>query len=428
MHGMRILGPRGAIPALVARFRADQVLLAIPSATSELVRDVATLCEEADVPLRVLPSVREVVGGRITARDIRDLRIEDLLGRQQVQTDLQAVAGILQGRRVMVTGAGGSIGSEIARQVWGYAPSALLLLDHDETLLHDVQAELPSDAPVVPVLADIRDRERLLGAFARYRPDVVFHAAAHKHVPILETHPEEAVQTNVMGAANVAEAAVMAGVERMVLISTDKAVNPVSIMGISKWFAERIVLSLQGIGSRLCVVRFGNVLGSRGSVIPTFLRQIASGGPLTVTDPAMARYFMSVHEAVQLVLQAAALSTGGEVFTLDMGEPVNIMGLARKLIRLSGRVPERDVPIVVVGSRPGEKLIEEIVAPDEESVASQHPAIVVSRPPAPDRAALRRAMRDLEVLARDGNSEDLAERLRSLGRYGLQAAMAQEGS
>jgi FlaA1/EpsC-like NDP-sugar epimerase len=423
LHSIPVLGTRAAIPPLVERLRADQVLLAIPSATSDVVTDVAVLCEEADVPLRVLPSVGELVNGRITAKDIRDLQIEDLLGRQQVETDLQAVGALLRGRRVMVTGAGGSIGSEIVRQVARFAPDSICVLDRDETLLHDLVADLPADTPLEATLADIRDRDRVWAAFDRARPDIVFHAAAHKHVPILELHPEEAVQTNVIGAANVAEAAVRSGVSRLVLISTDKAVNPVSIMGISKWLAERVVLSLQGAGCRLCVVRFGNVLGSRGSVIPTFLRQIAGGGPVTVTDPAMSRYFMSVHEAVQLVLQAAALSSGGEVFTLDMGEPVNILSLARKLIRLSGRIPERDVGIAIVGTRPGEKLVEDVVSPDEENVPSSHASIVMSRPAVPDNAALRRAIREMAALASTGQAEELAARMRSLGRSGLSASV-----
>lgn len=423
LHGVPILGSRASIPPLVERLRADQVLLAIPSATSEVVRDVAALCEEADVPLRVLPSVRELVGGRITARDIRDLQIEDLLGRQQVETDLEEVARILTGRRVLVTGAGGSIGSEIVRQVLDFSPASLVLLDHDETHLYEVEEKVRGQAAVQSVLADVRDQQRMLAAFDRFRPEVVFHAAAHKHVPILEAHPEEAVQTNVLGAANVAEAAVATGVARLVFISTDKAINPASIMGISKWFGERIVLSLQGAGCVLCVVRFGNVLGSRGSVIPTFLRQIAAGGPVTVTDPSMARYFMSAQEAVQLVLQAAALAKGGEVFTLDMGEQVNILALARKLIRLSGRVPERDVGITVIGPRPGEKLMEELVVPDEDSVPSSHPAILVSRPPAPDRPALRKAIWELEALAREGRTEELAQRMRHLAVEGLRTSM-----
>jgi FlaA1/EpsC-like NDP-sugar epimerase len=422
LHGVPVLGPRTAIPRLVEQRQADLVLLAIPSATSEQVREIAALCEEAHVTLKLLPDVHDIVDGKVTARDIRDLRIEDLLGRKQVETDLEAVAAMLHGRRVLVTGAGGSIGSEIARQVVSAAPAELVLLDHDETHLHDVLMSLQElrsatageGVKVQTVLADIRDRERVFGVFMRCQPEIIFHAAAHKHVPVLEVHPEEALATNVIGTANLADAAVAVGTQRFVLISTDKAINPVSVMGASKWMAEQVVRSLQNGHSVLCAVRFGNVLGSRGSVIPTFFRQIANGGPVTVTDPEMTRYFMSVQEAVQLVLQAAALSTGGEVFTLDMGEPVRIIDLAKRLVRLSGRVPGRDIPIEIIGRRPGEKTVEDIVAPDEEPVPSGHPSIVVSRPPVPDRALVHRALAELERLIPEAPASELAARMKAL--------------
>jgi FlaA1/EpsC-like NDP-sugar epimerase len=424
LHGVRILGPRSAIPSLVRRLRIDQVLLAIPSATGEVIREVAALCEECDVPLRVLPSVRETLGSRITARDIRDLRIEDLLGRQQVETNLEAVADLLRGRRVMITGAGGSIGSEIARQVAPFMPSTLILLDHDESHLHDTVASLDPGSEVQSVLADVREGHQVLELFMARRPEVVFHAAAHKHVPILETHPREALLTNVIGTASVADAAAVAGVDRLVLISTDKAVRPASVMGCSKWFAEQIVRSFQPIGSVFCAVRFGNVVGSRGSVIPTFLRQIQRGGPVTVTDPSMTRYFMSVEEAVQLVLQAATLATGGEVFTLDMGEPVRIIDLARRLIHLSGRVPNRDVDVIVIGPRPGEKVVEELMGPGEQFVPSAHPGIAVSWPAAYERPLLKAALRQLEALAEVGPPEALAAMMRDFVGEQLEQPMS----
>jgi FlaA1/EpsC-like NDP-sugar epimerase len=395
----------------------EQVLLAIPSATRELIQQIASLCERAGVALTVLPSVGEIVGGIVTARDIRDLRIEDLLGRQQVGMDEAAVEGMLRGRRVLITGAGGSIGSEIVRQVLAFEPAHMLLLDHDETHLFDLVSELPPTTSVECALGDVRDRDRVSAVFREDRPDVVFHAAAHKHVPLLETHPGEAFRTNIIGTANVAEAAVAIGVERFVLISTDKAVRPVSVMGSSKWFAEQIVRSLQNGGPTLCAVRFGNVLGSRGSVTPTFMRQIAAGNPVTVTDPSMARYFMSLQEAVCLVLQAAAMSRGGEVFTLEMGDPVNIMELARRLIRLSGRVPDRDVKIEIVGPRPGEKLVEDLLDPAEHPESSGHVGIMVSHPSTPDRAALQRAVRELSALSDD--DEVLAGRIKELAGEGF---------
>lgn len=414
LHGVSVMGGRDAIPALARKLDVEQVILAIPSATSHLIREVATCCEEAGVSLRVLPSVREIVGGRVTARDLRHLRIEDLLGRQQVETDLASVRQLLRGRRVLITGAGGSIGSEIARQVRDFEPARLLLLDNDETHLHDLLVTM-SGARMEPILADVRDRERVLDLFRDHRPQVVFHAAAHKHVPILEVHPEEAFRTNVLGTANVVEAATLAGSERFVLISTDKAVRPTSVMGGSKRMAEQIARGFPANGTILCAVRFGNVLGSRGSVVPTFLSQIASGGPVTVTDPEMTRYFMSVEEAVQLVLQASALARGGEVFTLEMGEPVNILDLAHNLIRLSGRVPGRDVSVQIVGARPGEKRHEELVDDDEAQAPTGHPGIVAAFPPAPDAAALRRDLRGMERLAREGRRSDLAESLRRSG-------------
>jgi FlaA1/EpsC-like NDP-sugar epimerase len=413
LHGVPVVGTREAIPSLVGQLKVDQVLLAMPSATSDVVRDVAARCEESEVTLRVLPSVREIVNGRVTARDIRDLQIEDLLGRQQVTTDLVAVRSTLQGRSVLVTGAGGSVGSEIARQVLSFGPSSLILLDHDETHLYDVVNEL-NDWRVQALLADVRERGRMIELFMTLNPSVVFHAAAHKHVPMLESFPDEAVLTNVIGTANVVDGAAASGVSRFVMISTDKAVRPVSVMGATKWFAEQIVRSVDGPGRTFCAVRFGNVLGSRGSVIPTFLKQIERGGPVTVTHPDMARYFMSLQEAVELVLQASTLSNGGDVLTLEMGEPVNILELARRLIRLSGRVPGRDVLIEIVGPRPGEKLVEDLVDADEDVQPTAYPGIVVSRPPVPDRPTLRRSLRELEALVHEGRSQDLVDRMRSL--------------
>jgi FlaA1/EpsC-like NDP-sugar epimerase len=409
IHGVPVLGGTMNIPAVAHKLGVDQILLTIPSADSELVRNVAELADVADVTLRVLPSVNEIMGGKVTARDIRDLKIEDLLGRQQVETDLESVQGILTGRRVLITGAGGSIGSEIVRQVIAFDPSYVVLLDNDETHLHEVTTDLDTrGCSVHTVLADIRDRDRIFNLFSTHKPEVVFHAAAHKHVHLLESDPGEAVLTNILGTANVADASCASSVSRFVLISTDKAIKPSSVMGASKWFAEQIVRSVQWNGCTFCAVRFGNVLGSRGSVIPTFIRQIEKGGPVTVTDPSMARYFMSVSEAVQLVLQASAMARGGEVFTLDMGESVNILALAKKLIRMSGQMPDKDIPIEIVGTRPGEKMVEDIVDTDEEVLPSDHPSIVVSQPAIPDGTVLRSALRDLEGLARDGHTDDLA--------------------
>jgi FlaA1/EpsC-like NDP-sugar epimerase len=371
--GVPVVGGIEKLGETVKSYDAQQVFLAIAAADGALIERVAAAAEKAGVPLKVLPGVRDIVSGSPSVRDVRDLRIEDLLGRKQVVTDLEAVGRLLGGKTVLITGAG-SIGSEIALQVAGMHPARIVLLDRDETHLHDAAAVL--DVPTEQVLVDIRDRKVVFDVFDRYRPDVVFHAAAHKHVPLLETHPCEAVITNIVGTANVVDAAVCVGVERFVFISTDKAVRPANVMGASKWVGEQIVLSHAPRGARFCSVRFGNVLGSRGSVIPTFARQIAAGGPVTVTHPSMTRFFMSVHEAVQLVLQATAFVEGGEVFMLEMGEAVNIRDLAERMIRLSGRTVGTEIPIRINGPRPGEKLVEELRAPTERAEPTAHPSIV----------------------------------------------------
>jgi FlaA1/EpsC-like NDP-sugar epimerase len=377
-HGLSLLGVpvvsgTEGLAAAVKRFDAQQVVLAVTDADRALVERVAAESEAAGVPLKVLPGVREVVRGEPSVKDVRDLRIEDLLGRKQVVTDLEAVRALLSGRTVLITGAG-SIGSEIARQVAQLEPAQLVLVDHDETHLHDAAAGL--DSPTVQVLADIRDRSVMFDVFGRYRPDVVFHAAAHKHVPLLEDHPCEAVNTNIVGTRNVVDAAIAVDVERFVFISTDKSVRPSSVMGASKWTGEQIVLARAPAGTRFCSVRFGNVLGSRGSVIPTFARQIAAGGPVTVTHPGMTRFFMSVQEAVQLVLQASVFVDGGEVFMLEMGEAVNIRDLAERMIRLSGHAVGTEIAIRISGPRRGEKLVEELRAPSERAEPTAHSSIL----------------------------------------------------
>jgi FlaA1/EpsC-like NDP-sugar epimerase len=407
--GVRVVGSVRYLAETVAAHEANQVLLAVPSASRELVKEVAAQAEAAHVLLKVLPDVKEFFGGQPSVRDVRDLRIEDLLGREQVVTDLDAVRDVLVGRVVLVTGAGGSIGSEICRQVAACGPAKLLMLDHDETHLHDIAAVVGMEA--VQVLADIRDRGKLERIFARHRPEVVFHAAAHKHVPLLEGHPCEAVKTNVGGTGNLTEMAARFGVKRFVFISTDKAVRPSSTMGATKRLGEQLIMGLAPAGTKWTAVRFGNVLGSRGSVIPTFSRQIAQGGPVTVTDPDMTRFFMSVQEAVQLVLQAAALAEGGEVFMLDMGEAVNILELAERMIRLTGRTPGIDIEVKITGTRPGEKLVEELRAPLEEPYPTLHPSIVRLFPQALPAEALAWATAELVRLANDNADTELTSLL-----------------
>jgi FlaA1/EpsC-like NDP-sugar epimerase len=374
--GVPVVGKIEDIPTAVSRYAIQQVLLAIPNASPSVVERALQASEKAGVPMRMIPSVRDVVDGKqhaVTIRQAREPRIEDLLGRNTVSTDLGAVRAALSNQRVLITGAGGSIGSEIARQVASLDPAQILLLDHDETHLYDIAMSLPGSPE--QLLVDVSDRGAVFEAFLHYQPDVIFHAAAHKHVPVLEAYPIEAARINVLGTLNVVQAAAAVRTKRFVFISSDKAVLPVSVMGASKRMAERIVLAHRPEGAIYSAVRFGNVLGSRGSVIPTFARQIAAGGPITVTDARMTRFFMSVEEAVQLVLQASVLASGSDIFMLEMGEPVRILDLAQRMVRLSAGDANAEVPIQIVGRRPGEKIEEELQSPEEEVVATSHPSI-----------------------------------------------------
>lgn len=418
MHGIPIAGGIDDLSSLAGRLNVHQALLAVPSADQALVKRAHDAAAAANLPLRVLPSVGDLVKGTPSIRDVRDLKIEDLLGRAQVETDLDSVRSLLAGRRVLITGAGGSIGSEILRQVSAFGPAQVIALDHDETHLHDAVQGLAGE--VVQVLADIRDRHEIEAIFCRFLPDVVFHAAAHKHVPILETYACEAAATNVLGTRNVLRSAARSGVRHLVVISTDKAVRPSCNMGASKWLSEQLMLSLAPEGGRYCAVRFGNVLGSRGSVIPTFTRQIAAGGPVTVTDMNMTRFFMSIREAVQLVLQAAALAVGREIFMLDMGSPVRIYDLATRMITLAGHEPGTDIEIIVTGVRPGEKLAEELVAPWELSDPTRHPSILRVRPLAVPRPELDAVVDQLTACVRARRHGEAGAVLHDLpARYGL---------
>jgi FlaA1/EpsC-like NDP-sugar epimerase len=408
MLGVPVVGDIANLPEVVQYFRADEVLVAIPSADQQLINDIMVGAEMAGVPLKVLPPVRDLLNDRPSVRDARDINIEDLLGRAQVATDIEEIRAVVGGATVLITGAGGSIGSEIAKQVAELGPGRLVLLDHDETHLHDVNGQLGGAAELD--LTDIRDRDRIAALMRELRPDVVFHAAAHKHVPLLEAQPTEAVRTNVLGTYNVVAAAAAAGVDRLVFISSDKAVRPSNVLGYSKWLGEQLVLLLAPPGSRWCSVRFGNVLGSRGSVIPTFARQISEGGPVTVTDPRMTRFFMSVRESVQLVLQASTLSRGGEIFMLDMGEAVNILELAERMVRLSGHQVGTEIPIRFSGRRPGEKLAEDLQNPEEQAHPTRHPSIVrltATRIDADNLAARTRELEDLVGERRDRDAARL---------------------
>ena len=413
-----VLGGLDAIPEIVNAEEVDQVIIA--SSRPDLIRNVVDVCLAVDVRLRVLPAVEEVLNDRGAPLDVRDIKVEDLLVRDPVVTDMSAIAEIVGGKRVLVTGGGGSIGSELIRQILDYRPKDVWALDRDETLLHEARLRWPLPAKVV--LADIRDAEATLRIFGRIRPDVVFHAAALKHVPVLEDHPEEAVLTNVVGTRNAIEAGSRTGTERFVLISTDKAVDPSSVMGATKRVAELLIKAgnERRDGCLYTAVRFGNVLGSRGSVIPTFVSQIRQGGPVTVTDPEMTRYFMTVDEAVQLVLQAASLAQESEVFLLDMGEPVRIEDLARRLIRLAGLMPDVDIKIEHTGVRQGEKLSEEIAKGPLN--ATSHPKIFEVQLSHPGSAVLANAVTDIEDAALAGDTVAVVEILSLLTDGNLQPA------
>ena len=383
LHGVKVLGTRADIPRLLKTLPIDEFLVAIPSARSRDIREIVKLIRDANdgKPIKVLPGIMDLMSGNVTLADIQDIRVEDLLGREPVEIDHGIIRRFIAGRRVLITGAGGSIGAELARTVLQFAPEAAALVDIDETELFSLTNKLRgASSPFEPVVGDVRDRGKMEAVFSRFRPEVVIHSAAYKHVPILEYYPEEAVKTNILGTRNLAELALWHKVDRFVYISTDKAINPTSVMGATKRVGEELVRTLDRRGAtRFISVRFGNVLGSRGSVIPLFLEQIRRGGPVTVTHPDMKRYFMAISEAVLLVLEAAAAGEGGETFVLDMGEPIRIDDLARDMIRLSGHRPDVDIPVVYSGLRAGEKLFEELLGAEEGTEPTAHGKIFKAR-------------------------------------------------
>jgi FlaA1/EpsC-like NDP-sugar epimerase len=408
LAGLQVFGHVGEVAELAKRLDIDQVIIATEDA-GRLSRRVVDLCMDIDVRLRIVPNIDSLLGDSET-EDMRDLKLTDLLPRQQVHTDLGAVEHLIAERVVLVTGAGGSIGSELVRQILSFGPAKVVALDHDETLLHE--ASLASnDARLVTVLADVRDKQRLRAVFEKHRPQLVFHAAAHKHVPMLEECPSEAAKTNVIGTEMLIDAARLVGTEHLVVISTDKAVDPSSVMGASKRVAEMLVQAGADSGdeTRMCAVRFGNVLGSRGSVVPTFSRQIQAGGPVTVSHPDMERYFMTVAEAVELVLQAVVLSNGGEVFVLDMGRPVRILDLANRMIRLAGLVPGKDIVIDITGQRPGERLAERLSIDPLEQTG--HEKVMVAQPSYPGQANLVVGLDRLRQSLEDGDESKIREQL-----------------
>ena len=413
IHRVDVLGGRGELARLVATESPDEVLVAMPSAGAAATRRIVRALEPFKVPITTLPPLLEIVDGKVTMNQVRRLAPEDLLPRIQVQLDVSAAGRLVEGRRVLVTGAGGSIGSELCRQILALQPEHLVLYERYENNLYAVLNRLDNSPRARAVLGDVTDVRRLHAAMRQFQPHVVFHAAAHKHVPLMELNPCEAVKNNVVGTRRVAEAAIQYGAERFVLISTDKAVNPSSLMGATKRVAELVVATLASAeGTRLATVRFGNVLGSNGSVVPRWLEQIAAGGPVTVTHPDVRRYFMLIPEAVQLILQAAATMRGGEIFALEMGEQIKLLEMARSLIRLSGFVPDEEIPISFVGLRPGEKLEEQLVGVDER-IAS-HPVekvLQLAALTAPEPGALLDAVNALSFAAVVGDAQAVVDLL-----------------
>jgi FlaA1/EpsC-like NDP-sugar epimerase len=406
IQGVRVVGNRDTIPQCVSKYSIDQIMIAIPSHTAAELKPILHICKETGCELKILPGVYQLVNNEVSVSRLRDVEIEDLLGREPIRVDIQGIMGYVTGKTVMVTGGGGSIGSELCRQIASHNPKTLVIVDIYENNAYDIQQELIRQYPKLDLqvqIASVRDTNRMDDIMCRFHPNIVYHAAAHKHVPLMEDSPNEAIKNNVFGTYKTVKAADKWGVERFVLISTDKAVNPTNIMGASKRMCEMIVQSYNRHSKTDYVaVRFGNVLGSNGSVIPLFKKQIAEGGPVTVTHPDIIRYFMTIPEAVSLVLQAGAYAQGGEIFVLDMGDPVKILDLAKNLIRLSGYTPDEDIKIEFTGLRPGEKLYEELLMDEEGLQETPNKMIHIGKPIEFDEAQF---YRDLEQLAVEAKHE-----------------------
>jgi FlaA1/EpsC-like NDP-sugar epimerase len=418
IQGIKVLGKADDIPRLVSKLKIDHVVISFAEASRREFRRILDICEQAHVRVRTVPGIFELLQGNLKVSRIRDVQIEDLLGREQVQLDKESMRQFLTGKTVMITGAGGSIGSELVRQVARFDPGRLLLVERAEFALFAIEHEMRArkeQVALLPLVADVGDEPRMRAIFQAHHPQVILHAAAHKHVPMMEANPSEAIKNNVVATRLLGELASEFGVDTFLLISTDKAVRPSSVMGASKRVAELVIQDLnQRSATRYVAVRFGNVIGSAGSVIPIFRDQIHRGGPVTVTHPEMVRYFMTIPEAAQLVLQAATLAAGGEIFILDMGEPVRILDLAKDTITLSGLKPFEDINIVFTGIRPGEKLFEELQTTEEKMIKTQHPKIFIGSIAAYPERKVRHALERLAVLAENGWELELRRSLNDL--------------
>jgi FlaA1/EpsC-like NDP-sugar epimerase len=432
--GLKVLGTTSELGRVLDEAEPDEVIIAIPSAPGELRQKVVSACRERAIPVRTLPTVFEILSGGVNLmRQVREVRVEDVLGREPVRMEIDRVGRYLAGETVLVTGAGGSIGAELCRQISRVGPRELIMVENGENALFEIRRELEEGrhfSRATAVLADCKDATRMRELFIEMRPSVVFHAAAYKHVPLMEENPIEAVRNNAVATRIVASAAGESGARRFVLVSTDKAVSPATVMGASKTLAEWAVEAAQHrfLRTRYTTVRFGNVLGSSGSVVPIFRRQIAKGGPVTITDPAMTRYFMTIPEAVQLIIRSGDLGTGGEVYVLEMGEPVKILDLAQNMIRLSGQEPGVDITIEIVGRRPGEKLHEELFNRDERPQPTPAEKIVAAVRPRLDPQWVEEAFTRVEELAYGGDPAALAKTVASLARERALMAQAAEGT
>lgn len=417
IHGLKVVGKISNIPAIVEEKEIRQMIVALPSAGNKIIKQVVDMGRKAGVhKIKIMPALSEIMAGQVSFKNLKDVEADDLLGRDPVTLDTKQIEKFIKDKIVLITGAAGSIGSELSRQVAKFEPSLLILLDQDETGIFNISNELLANFPLlkkISLVADVTDKEKINEIFKKYLPKTVFHAAAYKHVPLMEENPDEAVKNNVFGTKTLAEACVNHNVEKFILISTDKAVNPTSVMGFTKRVAEMICQTMnQKNITKFISVRFGNVLDSRGSVIPIFREQIKKGGPVTITDPEMKRYFMLIPEACILVLQAGAMGKGGEVFVLDMGKPVMIVDLAKEMIRLSGYEPDKDIAIVFTGIRPGEKLFEEMLTAQEQTVATQNKKIFEAKLSKVDSLLLNGKIEKLKILMQKGDSDEIKQELR----------------
>jgi len=418
IHGVKVLGSTQQIADLVRKYGVEEIIIAIPSAPGKVVREIISRCQKINISYKIVPGLQKILSGQVSISDIRKVEPEDLLGRETVQINTDKIKHYLSQKRVLVTGAAGSIGAELCQQIAKFEPACLILYDYNENDLYFLERELKKKYPSLKfqiVIGDVRDIILLKHTFSKYKPQIVFHAAAHKHVPLMEYCPSAAVKNNIIATRNLLYAANRYRVERFVLISTDKAVNPTSIMGASKRVAEMLIqVQARNSRTKFMAVRFGNVIGSSGSVIPLFKRQIEEGGPITVTHPEAKRFFMSIHEAVQLVMQAGVIGKGGEIFILDMGEPIKIVDLARNMITLSGLEPDKDISIEYIGLRPGEKLYEETLHNVETDKVTQHDKIFIAQLNEVNPTKLSRDIKELEKLANTMQEGKIIEKLKKM--------------